>query len=1141
MFKKLLISSLIGISFFSVNTYANSPVHGGMYGENIGVIHFDYTTANESEYETLPLAGIRLGSRQEFLISPADLWYKGAGTSGSTASIGTTGTSDCTSSFCYFEGFMWSDAIGWISMGNYNGESNTHSLEAAINIKGGTFDESMRARVMKDTGIFKGYMWSEKTGWIKLSSDGFTKTDTENQNKDNWGVWINLNDETESISSKIEGLSDVNEDDCDAMTNFNNRFMWDKDINEGECVETPLEIGRKLRGMAWSEKLGWIKFEKKDGDTTNFIGGYTQWIPDNTPPVPTLVDNAWFAVGVNTGNHSDLSTIVWENIFEDPETGINASATSIIIKPADGFEENCFNPTVSSNKNDKSLNITIPLVGNVKNPAYIIGENGDGTDNQIGYCKYELTGTIINGGGMEFIIEEDSAYTFYVRAGDYTSVETEFIGTDETSGSLADGEEENRFIITPLDIAGNPIVDINCMGENIAACINGEDVRDVIITANVNNTMRYDSTHESISNTTSIKFGEEQQFAEGADENEEQINMYNEDDEVTIGDEYISIIPEDKTKREIILKSYSPTTTENTTINNKFTLNSYSFDIKDGDLLEVSSDGYTVIADPTEDKYLADITDQSAIFNPILKVTDYLLGDNNEKYILGNSKIAFTLENLDDKTLNNIDIDTEFSFNDSSRLDFKDITINENDIISKNNLGWSDFIVAGLGGAKYELYIGSNGNETINGSNSIFGNGISDTDGKYTDASFIGIPKCNSYDEETGGCLDETGYIYRSHIASSDLSLKAINTLSTSEKTIFFEGKSILGGLQEDIKLTIDQIIGYRVDDQPQFTIYKPDVLVNEINVQDIGVGTSGNVSGDVYGNTGIETVGTTSAEELFKQMRKNVADLTINKEEDEYCIGNNTINSLEDEGGCIRVNETEKTIIAYYKGTNDERLTLSGGSTITAPAGYKYTIILEGGLNLEILSNIILGDDGYDTSLGIIAINTDTNNKGGSNIIIGKDPTNIMAYIYTEGSLLADETDTDGLKNQLLLEGSLASRNTIGGVEGGILPNGVKCEAGVNETDCIKKYDLNYIRRFSINSDGTTIANEGLFSGGGSCDGTDCTNGTLSTSITFKADNTIDKNNSLSIDPFFIKQMNRTMPAGFSTNIIQKSTDVIR
>ena len=192
-------------------------------------------------------------------------------------------------------------------------------------------------------------------------------------------------------------------------------------------------------------------------------------------------------------------------------------------------------------------------------------------------------------------------------------------------------------------------------------------------------------------------------------------------------------------------------------------------------------------------------------------------------------------------------------------------------------------------------------------------------------------------------------------------------------------------------------------------------------------------------------------------------------------------------------------------------------------------------------------------TSFGIIMI-PGSDGKG-SNVYISPDPTNIAAVLYTEGSVLSrnDEGkfyygggkgEINELKNQLFWLGSIASKNTIAGTAQKKKPEGIDCHTNDSELDCAKRYDFDYLRRFTVSSSMDAIASGGNFSGGGNCKG-GCSipsSSKLPTVIKFNGSN-IDKDKS-ELAPFFVKKDPGSLnspPPGFTVIAGLESKQEIR
>lgn len=166
---------------------------------------------------------------------------------------------------------------------------------------------------------------------------------------------------------------------------------------------------------------------------------------------------------------------------------------------------------------------------------------------------------------------------------------------------------------------------------------------------------------------------------------------------------------------------------------------------------------------------------------------------------------------------------------------------------------------------------------------------------------------------------------------------------------------------------------------------------------------------------------------------------------------------------------------VAYFKGVT---LTLTGEGLNNDPLifdqGVK-TIIVEDG---NILINRDLIYKTVEDSLGIIVINSRPNDPDRGHVFINNQVQKIVGSYFLDGTLMstqklaqplvtdliADRESTPNqnakapLGQQLLLEGTLVSRNTLGGADlnPALGPNGQKVQ---RELALI--YDLNYLRRY--------------------------------------------------------------------------------
>ncbi len=176
---------------------------------------------------------------------------------------------------------------------------------------------------------------------------------------------------------------------------------------------------------------------------------------------------------------------------------------------------------------------------------------------------------------------------------------------------------------------------------------------------------------------------------------------------------------------------------------------------------------------------------------------------------------------------------------------------------------------------------------------------------------------------------------------------------------------------------------------------------------------------------------------------------------------------------------------VTYFK---NGMVRLGAGGTPSAPRVIndgRHTIVIENG-NL-----LIAGDMRYataDDSLGVVLINSRAGAKPQiGNIFVYTEVKNFVGTYFADGALtstvnnvnpkmidLLDREDKDILGNQLLLEGTLLTQNTLGG---GMLEPLINPWGPENDRAEAQKYDLHFIRRYYPQTD-----EEGNPSNEGSC-----------------------------------------------------------
>ncbi len=434
-----------------------------------------------------------------------------------------------------------------------------------------------------------------------------------------------------------------------------------------------------------------------------------------------------------------------------------------------------------------------------------------------------------------------------------------------------------------------------------------------------------------------------------------------------------------------------------------------------------------------------------------------------------------------------------------------------------------------------------------------------DGDGAYKIIGRESIPYEHSPNDPAGDLndptnWDEDGIIDRSDPADLELAAGAVAAASSISKNIQFTPEKYVPVTIDDIDLRLIHEIGYRFAGQPFFSVYAQSPVLSGISVKDIGVEAVGTVAGEeIVTDRKFDIVSTASTRKLQEQIRRNAAELIASI--DAACAipdpGNPLTEFPTTPGGCVVEDTVNQTMFAYYEGSAGEELVIGDGTDITAP-DLPYTLIVKGGADVSIKSNIIYDPDPDKprSSLGIIVI---AENIGeGANIYISPGPTNMVGTVYTEGSLLSGAPgqlyyggapgigNVQDLSNQLYWRGSIASRNTIAGA--GLsppkTPEGTVClENGDTALSCAQRYDFDYLRRFTAvvkeapETAGSFIASDGLFSGGGSCAAGSCTLGLLLPTTVVLAAGQIDVTES-ELAPFFIEKDPRTLslpPPGFT------------
>ena len=264
---------------------------------------------------------------------------------------------------------------------------------------------------------------------------------------------------------------------------------------------------------------------------------------------------------------------------------------------------------------------------------------------------------------------------------------------------------------------------------------------------------------------------------------------------------------------------------------------------------------------------------------------------------------------------------------------------------------------------------------------------------------------------------------------------------------------------------------------------------IDETNIEGFTIGA--NISGNILtsGNSAIQTdssaidLGSIEVLDIREEITQNAYQLIRGRAPDsESTTLRNRTSDLADDAE-----------ILYYK---DGTVILGSLTSETQISGVK-TIVLEDA-NL-----LIVGDLAYQNptdSLGIILINSEAGSKPETgNVFIYKNVQKLVGTYYADGSLtstennggsvhpkMSDALDRESsdtpLVKQLLLEGTLLTKNTLGGSllgEGALRNPWGPENSGDYLADLAEsqKYDLHFIRRYypKFEADGTTFTSETL------------------------------------------------------------------
>ena len=1151
----IIVCSLNGVA------YAESTIEGLTIGKNIGLIHPNYSTA-DYDFSTGPSPqtdpSYHFGVRNEFYIGVDDSNYNPLGINAdyvfnvSDLSDTTLDTDylivcDKPSQICPLHGFLWSDAIGWIVA---DGDIIRTDGFAGSELD---FPNEDYPRVGYD-GLFRGFMWSEKAGWIQLSDNTVSAstlvsryTSGQEQTPTEWGVWM-FTDECESFLTSSTCVADGRDEIC----------HWNAGLSE--CDDNGDAFGRYLHGNAWSEKLGWIRFDDDPIDSTIPLGTTTTWIPDVSDPIVRANDNVWFA------NSNSSGAISWPEFAVDPQSGIEESeSTFTVTRDSDAMFNNCSSLiAVDQYENGKSVDLL--LSGDLE-------DSGPGilTTVAAGFCKYSITGTVTNGAGLTTPV---GPITFFVRAGEFDP-DSSTVTTPVDNSAIADGDDYIEYVFSPRDLAGNPIVPVEVDVTGTPAT-RANWMRDVNSHFNFTSLFHFDTINNNVSGSIPVRINDAGVSTGGT--------IYD-DTNGTItfpkGTDYTSPIT---LQYPVQVSGFAPTVlcagTE--VCLNTFILNGITLDVDDAEMPAITDPDRTLntITPASPNSYeiddttalsglypFADPLDNTFDFTPALTTSSDVF-DTQAISLETPLTVTFTAHNESvSATLTDVSFDSLLDLNNQITdgdlygeevLDIHQIAMAGD---TDGKTGRSDPVASTSINTCYELTTSSVLNNTIFHTSS--GNSHSPNYSFYlntttpssvtSDGSYLvdGAYYLSQAELQAVPLIYDNVYIDRTdQISFPDLAPGGDNSISFN-----LTASQVLGEpFENDVEFSMDQYLGYHIVETPstfffQYAIYKAGTLIDGVQVKNPGVNTRSDVGMDVYSGSAndFNVVPNASAGKLKELMRANAASLS---RDIKACDADITISDNIVASDCVRIDNASKTIVAVYEGLNPtDVLTLdTAGDTFSLP-DYKYTIIVKGA-NVMIRDNIVHSSD--NASFGLIVL-TDANGNGG-NVFIHPDPTNITGLLYAEGSLLSSSdgstlyygtaANANDLKNQLFWQGAIMSRNTIGGGPNKVIPTGINCSdwSITDPNSCAQAFDLDYIRRF-VPFQITGQPGEGYspentyFSGDGSCSAAQvCTNGSLAVSdpnlTTISLTNGhIDIDGSESVDSFFIEKINRPTPPGFSVS----------
>ncbi|QQR84179.1 hypothetical protein IPJ72_03260 [Candidatus Peregrinibacteria bacterium] len=1044
---------------FSDSTHASS-LRGVAYGQNVGLIHMDYTTAiRPSADPQFDAPAYYVGPTKQFYIPASNPAFTGPGNPSQIAQFGIY-PSDCSASGCLMHGNLWSDTIGWISI---DGEQINQEISALIGLPPAQEDtpsdpypSSLYPRVLS-SGALVGLAWSQSSGWFQFSSNstaGVTALPTA-QNSTTWGAWVDL------------GAS--------------------PDPTFGDFP---------LRGYSWSEKLGWIKFSIEPQDLVSFsFDSFSEWTGDTTPPVtpPTNpignppLNAVWLSVGVNTGASVNPRTVVWQDFIGDPESGINLLQSNLQVALAPGNPAECALPNTPllecGSGGCTTANLVMDTIGSLAGVAR-------------GFCEYYVTGTIQNGAGLTTTLAMPSPRHFYVRAGVPDAPLSQLRALN--ASAVADGVDSIQFAVELRDIANNPVLSIDCStpnsppGANPNYLYNGCPNRLVNVELFFDNPTVFDliaPIPPSSPYLTPLIYGDNPATVSVSG-----LPLM----DTATSFSALSLSNGDHT---FVLASYAPTETLDPLSPNApvtrfdFNVNQSNYRIEDDALPATRFDLITGDPDPASVTPAAVLNasvsngvnpSPAVTFLPALYTANPVVttaGVSDTLTIGTPAQLQFSLHNRGATSINaggfsgGISIDQVVQYRSSSPLVALMETHRLFDVADSDNdkkFGWLDPNEPYGINTLFETYDGDTfSGLSLNASTSPFHDVYQrfhpgydfkydafgtaspiQPEGFYTLSGLYNIPQDYPPLDVQANLNDPANYP-AGELDRSDLTSLGLNPSSQLSKTIELTPEKLIPATLGDIALRVIQGVAYRFEDQPLFARFYQPPLVDGLIVSEVGFDATGSVSGSsrVSGRT-FQTIGDASTVDLQESMRRSVTSLTAAIQPKSSCsVPVAPLAQLPTTlGTCVVKDADTGALIAYFEGDSSETLTLGTGGGLVLP-NFPYTLIIRGGANLELADNVYYQLSDTNASFGIILV---ANQIGdGANVYLQPSVTNVAAILYAEGSVLSRDAsgglyygagagDLQDLSNQLYWRGSIASRNTIGGAYTQQIPAGISCLSGI-------------------------------------------------------------------------------------------------